>query len=105
MNAVLALFNVSPKHVQQTDDSPSQDAEVSQDIGASDLWDLIGHNWAGVGRWGSQLEIQLDCDDVDDVGGAGEDDGSQEDVAVVLVQRADLAGVGSEDRCESCTHV
>ena len=104
MDAVLALFTVSPKHVQQTDDGTSQDGEVSHDIWASDLWNLTGQNRAGVGRWGSQLEIQLDCDDGDDVGGAGEDDGCQEDVAVVLVQRADSAGVGSEDRCELCTH-
>ena len=97
MDAVFALFTVSPKHVQQTDDGTSQDGEVGQDIGAPDLRDLTGQNWAGVGRWGSQLEIQLDCDDGDDVGGAGEDGGSHEDVAVVLVQRADSAGVASED--------
>ena len=96
VDAVLGLLQC----LQQTDDGPSQDAKVSQDIGAPDLWDLIGQNWAGVGRWGSQLEIQLNCDDGDDVGGAGEDDGSHEDVAVVLVQRADSAGMACEDSRE-----
>ena len=41
------LLNVSLAHSQQTDDGSDQDGEVSQDIGAPDLWDLTGQNWAG----------------------------------------------------------